>query len=100
MIGLSMSGLVTVLPLAAAGPNLGLFEAASDVGLTPRAGANIWGAQGAFDFVRKRVSRDFVPAAHRKAASMIRQSLEPDAPYAEQRLPARWGIAAEPENPL
>ena len=110
----NMPKLLAVLLLAAASPNLGLFEAASDVGLTPRAGsvefdparseyritgggANIWGTQDAFHFVWKRVSGDFELAAdvaflgegavaHRKAALMIRQGLEPDAPYADVAL--------------
>jgi Tol biopolymer transport system component len=109
-----MAKLLPVLVLCAVSPNLGLFENAADVGETPRAGAvefdpgraeyrvtgggaNIWGAQDAFHFVWKRVSGDFVLAAdvkllgsgavpHRKAALMIRQGLEPDAPYADVAL--------------
>jgi TolB protein len=93
---------------------LGAFETAGDVGETPKAGsadfdaasgeyritgggANIWAAQDAFQFVWKRLSGDvsltadvkFIGAgtvAHRKAALMIRQSLEPDAPYADVAL--------------
>ena len=109
-----MTELLSVLLLCAAAPNLGVFENATDVGVTPRAGAvefdaasaeyrvtgggaNIWGAEDAFHFVWKRVSGDFVLAAdvkflgagavaHRKAALMFRQGLEPDAPYADVAL--------------
>jgi Tol biopolymer transport system component len=106
-----MAKLLSLLLLCAASPNLGVFESAGDVGGTPFAGAaefdaargeyrvtgggaNIWGAQDAFHFVWRRVSGDFVLAAdvkflgsgavaHRKAALMFRQGLEPDAPYAD-----------------
>src|SRR6516165_1665753 len=84
---------------------LGPFEANADVGITPEkgkvefdgareykvtgGGANMWGATDAFHYLWKQVSGDvaltaevhFIGAgavAHRKAALMIRQSLDPD----------------------
>jgi Tol biopolymer transport system component len=91
--------------------SVGVFEASSDVGITPAAGkaefdaakseyritgggANIWGTADAFQFVYRKMSGDvaltadvrFIGAgtvAHRKAALMIRQSLDPDAAYAD-----------------
>ena len=94
---------------------LGPFESNTDVGITPKkgavefdgnsefkvvgGGANIWGATDAFQYVWKKVSGDialtadvrFVGAgavAHRKAALMIRQSLDPGAAYADVALTA------------
>ena len=89
----------------------GLFESNTDVGETPEkgkvgfnpstneysvtgGGANIWGTVDAFQFVWKKLSGDvamtadvrFIGAgtvAHRKAALMIRQSLDPGAAYAD-----------------
>jgi TolB protein len=93
---------------------LGLFQAHADIGITPKAGgvsyetttneyrvtgggANIWAKTDAFQFVYTKLSGDdtltadvhFVGAGveqHRKAALMIRQSLDPDAPYADIAL--------------
>ncbi|HWB99667.1 MAG TPA: hypothetical protein VG672_23330 [Bryobacteraceae bacterium] len=92
---------------------LGPFESGTDVGITPLhgkvetgadgefrvtgGGANIWAAADAFHYVWKKVSGDvaltadvrFIGAgavAHRKAALMIRQSLEPDSAYADVAL--------------
>jgi Tol biopolymer transport system component len=93
---------------------LGQFESSSDVGVTPEkgkvefdaatgeyrvtgGGANIWAAADAFQFAWKKMSGDvaftadvhFIGAgavAHRKAALMIRQSLEPDSAYADAAL--------------
>lgn len=92
---------------------LGPFEANADVGITPEkgkvefdgaqeykvtgGGANMWAATDAFHYVWKKVSGDvaltaevhFIGAgavAHRKAALMIRQSLDPDAAYADVAL--------------
>ena len=89
--------------------NLGPFDSNSDVGVTPQkgkvefdgageyrvtgGGANVWAAADAFHFVWKKMSGDvaltadvhFIGAgavAHRKAALMIRQSLDADSPYA------------------
>jgi len=90
---------------------LGLFEAHGDVGAVGKAGSvvydakagtytvtgggeNMWFATDAFHFVWKKASGDlslaadvrFVGAggnAHRKAALLIRQGLEPDAAYAD-----------------
>ncbi len=89
----------------------GVFEANGDVGVTPKGGRaefdtasseyrvtgggeNMWRDTDAFHFVWKRLSGDVVltadvkfPAAgvagHRKAAVMVRQSLEPGSAYAD-----------------
>lgn len=94
--------------------NLGLFANHQDIGTTPKAGtaeydsatkeyrvtgggANIWGKVDAFQFVYTKLSGDVTLTAdvrfigegvehHRKAALMIRQSLDPDAPYADVAL--------------
>jgi TolB protein len=99
---------VTVVANAA---DLGVFESSGDVGETPKkgsvefnrtsgefritgGGANMWAATDAFQFVWKKVSGDvaltadvqFVgpgAVAHRKAALMIRQNLEPGSAYAD-----------------
>src|ERR1700719_5419386 len=98
--------------LAAAG--IGIFDSDGPVGDTPKkgsveynaatgeyrvtgGGANIWAATDAFHFVWKRMSGDVTltadvqfsgagAAAHRKAVLMVRQRLEPDAPYADLAL--------------
>jgi TolB protein len=92
--------------------NLGLYEASGDIGVTPQkgkvefsggeyrvtgGGANIWAETDAFHYVWKKMSGDmavsadihFIGAgavAHRKAALMIRQSLDPAAAYADAAL--------------
>jgi TolB protein len=93
---------------------LGQFESSSDVGVTPRKGKvefdaaageyrvtgggdNIWASADAFQFAWKKMSGDVAftadvrfigtgAVAHRKAALMIRQSLEPDSAYADVAL--------------
>ena len=92
---------------------LGPFESNSDIGITPQkgkvefdgtreykvtgGGANIWADTDAFQYVWKKVSGDaaltaevhFIGSgavAHRKAALMIRQSLDPDSAYADVAL--------------
>jgi TolB protein len=93
---------------------LGVFEAHGDVGETPKrgsveydsatgeyrvtgGGANIWSTTDAFHFVWIKLSGDVTIAAdiqfigagavaHRKAVLMIRQGLEPGAPYADAAL--------------
>src|SRR5450759_2140208 len=93
---------------------LGQFESSSDVGVTPAkgkvefdaakgeyrvtgGGANIWGTADAFQFAWKKMSGDvaltadvqFVgkgTVAHRKAALMVRQSLDADSAYADVAL--------------
>ncbi len=100
----------TLLAAWAAGQT-NLFESSGDVGVTPEkgksefdpssggyrvtgGGENIWGTTDAFYYVWKKMSGNvaleadvrFIGAgtiAHRKAALMIRQSLEPDAAYAD-----------------
>jgi hypothetical protein len=98
-------------PSRAAAEAVGAFEDHGDVGVTPKAGsvefdsdartyritgggANMWAAADAFHFVWKKVSGDvaitadveFLGAgavAHRKAAVIIRQSLDADSAYAD-----------------
>lgn len=90
---------------------LGEFDGHADVGVTPKAGtatfdeatatyrvsgggANMWLKQDAFQFVYKRVTGDVSLSSdvafegkgvepHRKAALVIRQSLDPDSAYAD-----------------
>lgn len=94
--------------------SLGTFESHADVGNTPKhgsadfdaatgeyrvtgGGANIWFAADALHFVWKRLSGNVAvtadvkfigtgAVAHRKAVLMIRQSLAPDAAYADIAL--------------
>jgi TolB protein len=100
-----------MLPGAPAEQKLGVFDGQEDVGLNPKAGsatfdaatntyrvtgggANVWGKADAFHFLFSKVSGDFTFSAdvkfegkgtelHRKALLMIRQSLDPDSPYAD-----------------
>ena len=100
-----------LLASALSAQTLGPFESHSDVGDTPKkgsveydsssgeyritgGGANMWAATDAFQFVWKQVSGDVTLTAdvrfigtgaveHRKAALIVRQSLEPDAAYAD-----------------
>ena len=93
------------------GAGIGAFESSGDVGLTPvggkaeflaatgeyritGGGANMWDKADAFQFVSRKLSGDvaltadirFVGAgavAHRKAALMIRQSLDAGSAYAD-----------------
>src|SRR5450755_740689 len=93
---------------------VGIFEQHGDIGETPKAGtmeydagtgeyrvtgggANIWATVDAFHFAWKRISGDVTVTAdvkfigtgavdHRKAVLMIRQSLNPDAAYADVSL--------------
>jgi TolB protein len=90
---------------------LGLFERQGDIGLVSKPGSveydaakksylvagggeNMWLANDAFHFVWKQMSGDLALAAdirwlgtggnpHRKAGLLIRQSLDPDSPYAD-----------------
>lgn len=90
---------------------LGIFEGTSDVGRTDHpgtasfdadrgeyvitgGGANIWGTEDAFHFVRRMLMGDVVVTAsvrwrgegrnpHRKAGWMIRQNLDADSPYVD-----------------
>ena len=94
--------------------SVGQFEGSNDVGVTPAkgkaefaaasgqyrvtgGGANIWGNTDAFQFAWKKLSGDvaltadvqFIGAgtvAHRKAALMVRQSLDADSAYADVAL--------------
>jgi hypothetical protein len=70
------------------------FDAAREAYVVSGSGANMWFTNDAFHFVWKKVSGnaslsadirflDTNNAPHRKACLLIRQSLEPDAPYAD-----------------
>lgn len=100
-----------VVPMLAADPALGVFDGASDVGITPLkgsvkydaakgeyrvtgGGANMWAKVDAFQFLWKKVSGDVAitadiqlvgkgAVAHRKAAVMIRQTLDGNSPYVD-----------------
>ncbi len=95
-------------------PTLGLFEKHSDIAVVLKSGSveydsthgtyrvtgsgtNMWFGSDEFQFVRKQMSGDVSLAAdikwigtggnpHRKACLLIRQSLDPDAPYADAVL--------------
>ena len=108
----TLACLTLCLPLAAANAqSVGIFSTAADVGETPQkgkasfnaatgeytvtgGGANIWGAADAFYFVSKPLSGDLAitadvrfigqgTVAHRKAALMVRQSLDANSAYAD-----------------
>jgi hypothetical protein len=92
----------------------GQFQDSSDIGVTPRkgavafdsaagryritgGGANMWNEVDAFHYVFSRISGDVTVTAdvqfegtgaveHRKAVLMVRQSLEPNAAYADVAL--------------
>lgn len=75
-------------------PGEAQFDAARGVYVVSGSGANMWFTNDAFHFVWKQVSGDvkltaairFLSAGgidHRKACLLIRQSLEPDSPYAD-----------------
>ncbi len=106
--------ILSVLFCTALAAGVGIFDSDGPVGDTPKkgsveynaatgeyrvtgGGANIWAATDAFHFVWKRLSGDVTltadvqfsgagAAAHRKAVLMVRQGLEPDAPYADVAL--------------
>lgn len=70
------------------------YDAAKGAYRITGGGANIWGAEDAFHYVWKKVSGDLTltadvewvgtsPTAHRKAALMVRQSLDANAAYAD-----------------
>jgi hypothetical protein len=93
---------------------LRVFDSHKDIGLTPKrgkcqydrktgayrvtgGGANMWQNTDAFQFVYQQISGDVTLTAdihfvgqgveeHRKAALMIRQSLQPDSAYADAAL--------------
>jgi TolB protein len=70
------------------------YDSARDVYLVSGSGANMWFTNDAFHFVWKQVTGDIdlsadvrfpdtQGVAHRKGCLLIRQSLEPDSPYAD-----------------
>jgi len=78
------------------GPGSATFDSASGALTVSGGGANIWANQDDFHYVWKKASGDIMLAAnvsfspatkgaieHRKAVIMIRQSLDPDSPYAD-----------------
>ncbi|MEO7143637.1 MAG: hypothetical protein ABI165_09070 [Bryobacteraceae bacterium] len=99
--------------LCSASP-VGIFEDHADIGVTPQkgstefnpatgeyrvtgGGANVWAKTDAFQFAWKRIAGDVTVTAdvhfagagampHRKAMLMVRQSLDPDSPYADAAL--------------
>jgi len=106
--------MLVLVALTAAEDGVGLFSTPSDIGVVRHqgrstyddaaksytlsgSGANMWFASDAFHFVWKRIEGDVDIAAdvrfpgagknpHRKACLMIRQSLDPDAPYVDAAL--------------
>ncbi len=112
----ALTVLATASPIRAqeASSPLGIFEAHADVGITPKpgaatydpstseyritgGGANMWAGVDAFHFVWKKIDGDFDLSAlvtfvgkgvedHRKAALVVRQSLDPNATYADVAL--------------
>jgi hypothetical protein len=107
----------TALASAAEAAPVGVFQAQGDVGAPHLAGAaqfdrktgaylvtgggkNIWTGSDGFHFVRRKASGDLsittdlrwtTPGGdpHRKAGIMIRQGLEPDAPYVDVMMQYR-----------
>ncbi len=105
---------LSLLPATPAAAKVGTFEDHGDIGVTPKAGsvefdggtrtyrvtgggANMWAGTDAFHYVWKKVSGDvsitadveFVgegKVAHRKAAILIRQSLDAGSAYADVAL--------------
>ena len=106
-----LASTLLLLPAAAPAAAVGAFDDHGDVGVTPKAGsaafddsartyritgggANMWAATDAFQFVWKKVSGDVAITAdvefvgegavgHRKAAVILRQSLDADSAYAD-----------------
>lgn len=105
---------LTLFAASLAAAQIGVFESHADIGVTPKAGgavfdaatgsykitgggANVWDKADTFQFLYKKVSGDVTITAdvkflgagavpHRKAMLMIRQSLDPGAPYADIAL--------------
>jgi TolB protein len=101
-------------PVFSQSTNLGIFSNQADIGsvakpgsadfnpatgeyLIAGGGGNMWFTNDAFHFIWKEMSGDFTLAAdvkfigtngnpHRKACLIIRQSLDPDSPYADAVL--------------
>lgn len=78
----------------AAHPGSARFDRESGRYFVSGSGANIWGERDAFHFLWRRIGGDLQLTAevefpdagghpHRKAGWMVRESLEPDAPYAD-----------------
>jgi TolB protein len=127
------------LSAMAADPDFVLFERQNDVGnaafpgktvYSPEAGTytltgsgeNMWGTSDAFHFIWKKCSGDLLLECridwlgsgknpHRKAGWMVRESLEPDAPYVDavvhgdglvsmQFRKTKGGVTAEVQSPV
>ena len=110
-LALGALGLVVARGLVAEDQDLGLFGASADVGAVSRPGSveydrargryavagggeNMWGGADAFHYVWTRASGDVSLGAdvewpgtgghpHRKAGLLVRESLDPDSPYAD-----------------
>ncbi len=108
---LSLSVIMQAAAIYSQNTKLGLFEGHSDIGEVLKSGAveydatrkrytiagggeNMWFGTDAFHFVWKKASGEMAIAAtidwigaggnpHRKAGLLIRQSLDPDSPYAD-----------------
>jgi|SRR6185437_10887290 len=105
---------IAFVSFAVSAASLGIFSAHQDIGITPKkgdaryiaakdeyivtgGGANMWFGADAFQYVYKQISGDVTLTAdahfegkgveaHRKAALMIRQTLDPDSAYADVAL--------------
>jgi hypothetical protein len=106
-----------------AGTDLGIFDAETDVGIVAppgsaqfdkasqqytlkSSGQNIWAKHDDFHFAYRKLSGNFVATAevsfvgadthpHRKAGWMLRQGLEPDAPYVDVMVHGEGQIALQ-----
>lgn len=115
--------LLHLTAFARAGTDLGIFDAETDVGTVKppgsaefdkasqqytlkSSGQNIWAKHDDFHFVYRKLTGDFVATAevsfvgddkhpHRKAGWMIRQGLEPDAPYVDVMVHGEGLIALQ-----
>jgi TolB protein len=111
---LGITAILVSVPQVGIAAKLGLFQHHEDVGITPKrgkakyeskkdqylvtgGGANMWLKADAFQYLYKQISGDVAITAdvrflgkgveaHRKAALLIRQSLDPDSAYADVAL--------------
>jgi TolB protein len=105
---------IVMAPDNAVAARLGLFRSQRNIGVNPKkgkakfdskkdvyavtgGGANMWAKADAFEFVYTKLSGDVTLSAditfvgkgveeHRKGALIVRQSLDPDSPYADAAL--------------
>ena len=87
-------------------PGTATFDKAANQYKITASGANIWAKIDAFHFLYRKISGDVTLAAdiafvgegknpHRKAGWMIRQNLEPDAPYVDVMVHGEGLIALQ-----